>query len=441
MLRAFVSVSGFTLLSRVSGFVRDIAFANVVGAGAVMDALAVAQRLPNHLRTIFAEGAFSAAYVPAVTRIRSTAGADRADRFSGELFTLLLAASSLVTLLAILFTPQLLALITSGFGKTPGRDALTVQLTRITFPYLVMITIVTLWSGALNAVNRFAVAAAASVLLNLCLLASLGLAGFFETAGHAAAWGIYASGVLQLLLLAFAAARAGVLATPRWPSRNADLGGFFSTFGPAVIGSAGVQIAMLVDTSLAYWLPGNAPSLIYYADRIFQLPIGLIAVAAGTVLLPEMSRRLAEGDEKGAFAAQNRLVGLNIALTAPFFVAFLLLPDLIVSAAFRHGAFDVDAAHGSATVLLAYGLGLPAAVLIRAAVAGFQARGDTRTPMAAALLGVAANVALKFVLTSAVGVSGLALATSGGVWINLGLLVVIGLARGSLFRPMRPWRG
>jgi putative peptidoglycan lipid II flippase len=205
--------------------------------------------------------------------------------------------------------------------------------------------------------------------------------------------------------------------------------GFFWILGPAVIGSAGVQLAMFADTIIASFLPTGAVSSLYYADRLYQLPVGVIGIAAGTVLLPEMSRRIAAGDVAGAHGAQNRAVGFTLALAAPFLVAFLVVPDLIMAALFQRGAFDTQAVQQASAVLTAYALGLPAIVLIRSAVASFYAREDTRTPLFASLAAVAVNIAAKLVLTGPYGVVGLALGTVVGAWVNLGLLVLLAYRR------------
>jgi putative peptidoglycan lipid II flippase len=204
---------------------------------------------------------------------------------------------------------------------------------------------------------------------------------------------------------------------------------FFRTLGPAVIGSTGVQIAMFADTIIASWLPTGAVASLYYAERLYQLPLGVIGIAAGTVLLPEMSRRIAAGDVKGAHAAQNQAIGFTLALAAPFAVAFLAVPELIMSALFGRGAFDQAAAARAGAVLAAYSVGLPAVVLIRSAVASFYARADTWTPLVASLSAVAINVLLKLILMGRFGVVGLALATAIGAWVNLGLLIVLAYRR------------
>jgi putative peptidoglycan lipid II flippase len=267
------------------------------------------------------------------------------------------------------------------------------------------------------------------VLLNLSLIGALSLAFLFPTAGHAAAWGVAAAGVAEFVLLWVAAARAGLALGLRRPRLDPEMRTFFRTLGPAVIGSAGVQIAMFADTIIASLLPVGAVSSLYYADRLFQLPIGVIGIAAGTVLLPEMSRRIAAGDVAGAHAAQNRAIGLALALAAPFAVAFVAAPDLIMTALFGRGAFDSAAAERAGAVLAAYSVGLPAVVLIRSAVASFHARSDTTTPLIASLSAVALNVLLKLALINPFGVAGLALATAIGAWVNLLLLVTLAYRR------------
>ena len=421
MLRHILSVGGWTLVSRVTGFARDVVIAAVMGVGPIADAFVVALRLPNHFRAIFGEGAFNAAFVPAYARARETDPAD-ARRFADRVFTLMLAVQ--VALLAVAFAgmPWVVRLLAPGFADDPQKFALAVTLTRITFPYLLFVTLVTLLSGLLNAHERFAAAAAAPVLLNVSMVAALSVAFLFPTAGHAAAWGVAAAGVLEFLLVWADARRAGIAPALVRPRLDETLKRFFKALGPAVVGSAGIQIAMFADTIIASFLPTGAVSSLYYADRLYQLPVGVIGIAAGTVLLPEMSRRLAAGDTAGAHGAQNRALGFTLALAAPFTVAFLIVPDLIMAALFRRGVFDLAAAERAGAVLAAYAVGLPAVVLIRSAVASFYARSDTLTPVVAALIAVAVNVALKLVLMRPFGVAGLALATAAGAWVNVALL-------------------
>lgn len=430
MFRAILSVGSWTLLSRATGFVRDIVLAAVLGAGSLMDVFTVAFRLPNHFRAIFGEGAFNSAFVPAFSRIRTQDGAAAASLFQSRILSLLILSQIVLLALALAFTPWLIRFLAPGFAASPAKFALAVEVTRITFPYLLLITLVTLWSGVLNSVNRYAAAAAAPVLLNLSLLAFVAMATLFPTAAHAAGWGVFTAGILEAALLAFAASRAGVLVMPGAPKLDDDVKRFFTAFLPAVIGSAGVQIAMFADTILATLLPEGSASALYYADRIYQLPLGVIAIAAGTVLLPTMSKHIAAEDFAAAHDAQNRTLSLTLLLAAPFWVATIIIPELVIRAVFERGAFNAAAAAEAAKVLAAYGVGLIAAVSIRSVVASFHARGDTMTPMLVSLGAVAFNVALKFLLVGRFGVMGLALATALGATVNLAVLLWLADARG-----------
>jgi len=432
MIQRILTVGGFTLLSRITGFVRDIILAAVLGAGPLADAFFVALRLPNHFRAIFAEGAFNAAFVPAYARIREQGGAPRAGQFADRIFTLLLASQIVLLAVALIFTPAVIDVLAPGFARDPVRYGLAVDLTRITFPYLLLVTLVTLYGGILNALQRFATAAAAPILLNISLVVALALAAFFPTAGHAAAWGVLVAGVLEFLLVAGDATRAGAMAVFRWPKLDIDVRRFFRALGPATVGSAGVQLALFADTIIASFLPAGALSALYYADRLNQLPIGVIGIAAGTVVLPEMARRIAAGDEKSAAHAQNRAVEFTLLMAVPCVAAFFVIPELIMRALFVRGAFTGADAVASALTLTAYAFGLLPFVLIRSAVATFFARGDTATPVKAALIAAAVNIGFKVLLMGPLAQVGLALATSIGAWINLGLVVWFGVRAGHI---------
>jgi putative peptidoglycan lipid II flippase len=424
MLEKILTVGGYTLLSRLTGFVRDIMLAAIIGAGPVADAFFVAFRLPNHFRAIFAEGAFNAAFIPAYARIRTQGGAIAASRFGDRIFTLLLASQVVLLALALVFTPQVIELLAPGFAREPQQFALAVSLTRITFPYLLLITLVTLWSGILNALHRFAAAAAAPILLNVTMMVTLALAWWFPSAGHAAAWGVLISGVLQAILVGGDTFYAGVMTSFRALRWDDDVKRFFKALLPATIGSAGTQLALFADTIIASFLSAGAISALYYADRIDQLPIGVIGIAVGTVLVPEMTRRLAAGDHAGARSAQNRAVEFALLFAVPCVVAFLIVPGLIMRALFMRGAFSADDAHAAAMTLVAYTIGLVPFVLIRSVVAPFLARGDTATPVKAALIGTGVNIVFKVALMFPLAQVGLALATSIGAWINFILVLV-----------------
>ena len=422
MLSRIATVGGLTLVSRITGFLRDIMLAAILGAGPVADAFFIALRLPNHFRAIFAEGAFNAAFVPAYARIRGERGGAPARLFADRVFTMLFAVEAVLLVIALAFTPAVISLLAPGFTVDPQRFALAVELTRVTFPYLVLVTLVTLYGGILNSLARFASPAAAPILLNLAMMAALALAAYFPTAGHAAAWGVFIAGCLEAALVAADLGRDEGLPKFRGLRLDDDVRRFFRALGPATLGSAGSQIALFADTIIASFLAAGAVSALYYADRLNQLPIGVIGIAVGTVLLPEMANRIATGHEEGARQAQRRAIELTLILSIPCVAAFGLVPDLIMLALFSRGAFTpADAAAAGAT-LAAYSIGLLPFVLLRAVSSSFLARGDTATPVKALLISVVINVALKVALMGRYQQVGLAFATSVGVWVNFLLL-------------------
>src|ERR1700741_726643 len=432
MLGRIFTVGGYTLLSRVTGFARDIMLAQILGAGPVADAFFVAFRLPNHFRAIFAEGAFNAAFVPAYAHVHGEKGEESARLFSDRVFTLLFRSQVILLVLAWLFMPQVMTLLAPGFTHDEAQRNLAIELTRITFPYLLLITLVTLYGGMLNVMHRFASAAAASIFLNISMMATLATAAFFPTVGHAAAWGVLISGFLQYFLLAGDLATHGGL--PRFAplKLDEDIRAFFRALGPATLGSMGTQVAMFADTIIATFLPAGALSALYYADRLNQLPIGVIGIAIGTVLLPEMSRRITANDHEGAMAQQRRAFDYTLLFAVPFVAAFLAVPDVITRAMFARGAFTKTDAAAAGATLAAYAVGLIPFVLIRSAVATFYARKDTATPVKASLTGLAINVLLKVLLMGSLAQVGLALATAVGAWINLLLVLFFAVRRGYL---------
>ncbi|MET0157596.1 MAG: murein biosynthesis integral membrane protein MurJ [Methyloceanibacter sp.] len=430
MIRRIATVGGLTLVSRATGFVRDVVMAAVLGAGPMADAFFIAFRLPNHFRAIFAEGAFAAAFVPAYARTLEEAGLPAAKLFADQIASALILINLVLLGLALLFTPWVVSVLAPGLVDDPARFDLAVALTRITFPYLALVSIETLFAGVLNANNRFASAAGAPILLNLSIVATLLLAPLFSDAGHAAAWGVLIAGIAIVLLVGGDAEAHGIGIRLRMPRPNEPTRRFLKALGPAIIGAGGVQLALFADTLIASFLPTGALSALYYADRINQLPIGVVGIAVGTVLLPEMARRLAAGDERGAASAQARGIQLALLLTIPCAVAAIVIPDLIMRALFARGAFTAADAAAAGATLAAYSIGLLPFVLMRSFTAPFYARGDTATPVKAALLAAAINIALKVVLMGPLAQVGLALATSAGAWINLSLLAYFARRQG-----------
>jgi putative peptidoglycan lipid II flippase len=433
MLQRVFTVGGLTLISRITGFVRDIVMAAVLGAGPIADAFFVAFRLPNHFRAIFAEGAFSAAFVPAYARTLEQEGLNAARRFADRIAAAMVVLQLVLLAAALGFTPEVVRLLAPGLAGDPQRFELAVALTRITFPYLALISLEILIADTLNSNQRFAAAAAAPILLNICMVGTLGFAALFPTAGHAAAWAVLAAGILQALFVGADAERSGFGIRLRMPRLDEPTRRFLKALGPAIVGAGGVQLALFADTVIATFLPTGSLSALYYADRINQLPIGVVGIAVGVVLLPEMSRRLAAGDEPGAAAAQGRAIDLALVLAVPCMAGAIAIPELVMRALFMRGAFTAADATAAGATLAAYATGLLPFVLIRSFVAPFYARGDTVTPVKAALFAAFVNVLLKVALMGPLAQVGLALATAVGAWVNLGLLIVAARRHG--FRP------
>jgi putative peptidoglycan lipid II flippase len=433
LLRKVASVGGFTLASRVLGFVRDVLTAQYLGAGPIADAFFVAFRLPNHFRALFAEGAFNAAFVPMFSGVLVQDGREAARRFAEQVLAFLIAAQLVLLVVFLAIMPWFMDVFAPGFADEPAKFALAVHFTRITFPYLLFITLVALMGAVLNSLDRFTAAAAAPILLNLCLIAALlGLTPHLPSAGHALAWGTFAAGIAQFLYLVWDCRRAGMSLRLHFPRLTPEIGRFLRVLGPASVGAGIVQISLFADTLIASFLPTGSVSFLYYADRLNQLPLGVIGIAVGTVLLPELSRHLKQGEAAEAVNSQNRAIELSLLLTLPAAAAFMVIAEPLLLTLFKRGAFGASDAHASAQALVAYGFGLPAFVLIRSLVPGFYARGDTATPVRVAAAAVATNIALKLALIGPFAHVGVALGTSISSWLNALLLAWL-LHRRGLF--------
>lgn len=436
MFKRLLSVGGFTLLSRITGFVRDILMAAVLGHGVLSDAfVGIAFKFPNYFRAIFGEGTINPAFLPRYAALRAKGENEAAARFGDQVYSWQMATQVILLALALAAMPYIVQFLAPGeFSADPANVKLAADLSRITFPYLLLTVVAVQLSAMLNAINRFWAAAAWSNFLNLTMIAALFAAPWFPNGAYAVAWGVLAGGVLQWVFIAWVARRDGLslhLKRPRWTPAMKE---FFTAVGAVTVGTASITISPFVDTFLAFWVgQGNATAL-YYADRINQLPLGVLGIALGTVLLPEMSTRIAKGDVTGSNAAQNRAASLALLLTLPFVAVFLLIPDTIMRAIFAHGAFNREAAELSAVALAAYGVGLPAMVLVRIVAATFYARHDTATPARATVTSIASNIAIKLVLVFGfhMGIAGIALGTAVGAWVNVGALTWFSRRRGFL---------
>ena len=423
LIRAATTVGGFTLVSRVLGFARDILIANVLGAGLVADAFFVAFKLPNFFRRLFAEGAFSAAFVPMFSGLNRTEGTDSARQFAEQALAVLLAVLLVFVVVMQAAMPWLMFGLAPGFADTPAKFDLAVALTRLTFPYLLFVSLISLMGGMLNAVGRFAAVAAAPILLNVCMIGGiLALAPYTRTVGHALAWSVAAAGAAQFVWLTVALGRAGLslrLPRPRLTPRVRELGRLML---PGVLGAGVVQINLLADVVIASFLPEGSISYLYYADRVNQLPLGVVGVAVGTALLPHLSRLVAGGETTAANASHNRAVELALLLALPAAAALIVLALPLTSVLFERGAFGAAASSATAFALMAYAAGIPAYVLIKVLTPGFFARKDTASPVRVAVVCMAVNLALNLILMWPLKHVGLALATAIAAWLNIYLL-------------------
>ncbi|MBV1831744.1 murein biosynthesis integral membrane protein MurJ [Komagataeibacter sp. AV436] len=433
MLKGFLTVSGWTMISRVLGLVRDQLLAALLGTGAAQDAYQIAFRLPNMFRRLFGEGALNAAFVPLFASLLEREGKDTARQFASETMSVLLSWLLLLTVLGEIFMPGVLRVIAPGFAHGDVRDSLAISLSRITFPYLLMICGAALVSGVLNGMHRFGVAAAAYVSFNVVGIAAIVLLPpFTGDVAHAAAWGVSASGVVQFGILLYAAARAGMRLRLVMPCLTPRIRTLLARMGVGLVGSGITQINFLVDTIIATLLPAGSVSLMYFADRVNQLPLGVLGAAAGTTLLPVLTRHLAADDEAGAHGVQNRAISYALILTLPAAAGLLVLAAPVMMALFGHGQFTAHDAVLAAQSLRAYALGLPAFVLVKVLSPGFFARGDTRTPVLVGMGTLALNFILNISFMHWLAHIGPPLASSLAAMVNAGVLAFILLRRGAL---------
>jgi putative peptidoglycan lipid II flippase len=450
LLRALGSVGGLTLASRILGLVRDSLFARFVGASFASDAFLIAFRLPNMFRALFAEGAFSAAFIPMFNKKVSEEGGSLAAglSFAQDALSVLLPVLIVMTIVMEIFAWPITWALSGGFRDiSPDQFDFAVMLSRITLPYLLLISLVSLLGGILNSMQKFWVNAAAPILLNLTLIAAL---LFFHNAdplvtARNQAIAVSVSGALQLLWLWMACLRNGVNLRPRLPRFTPEVRRLLALIGPAAAGAGAVQINLLVSTALAAsLLAEGSVSYIYFADRLNQLPLGLIGIALGTVLLPTISRQLGAGEDAQAMDTQNRGMELALFFTLPATVALIVCGVPIVAALFQHGKFTPDDTIATAQALAAFSIGLPAYILIKILTPGYYARADTVTPVRYATVAIAVNLALNLALIGPLKHVGPPLATALASLVNLALLYRT-LARRGHFVPdaqlrKRVWR-
>jgi putative peptidoglycan lipid II flippase len=413
MLRGILTVGGWTLVSRILGFARDMLIAALIGTGPIADAFFVALKLPNLFRRLFGEGAFNAAFIPAFSGLLHTEGVAAARQFAQEAFAVMAFWLGIMTILGEIFMPQLMLVLAPGFTETPEKFHLAVDLSRITFPYLILICLAALVSGVLNGMEKFTAASASYVLFNIVSIACmLWLTPYVPTVGHALAWGVSLSGVAQLGVLMIAVWRGGMtLSIPR-PRMTPQMRLLMQRMAPGLVGAGVTQLNLAVDVIIASLLPPGTVSVLYYADRVQQLPLGVIGTAVGTALLPLLSRQVRSGEAAASIATLNRAIEYALFLTLPAALALIVCAYPIILVLFGRGAFDAESALLSSQSLAAYALGLPAFVLVKVLAPAFFARGDTSMPVKVGIGCVVLNLSLNVAFMVPLAHIGPALATS-----------------------------
>lgn len=433
LLRAITTVGGFTLMSRIFGFVRDMLIAAALGAGMGADAFFVAFKFPNLFRRLFAEGAFAAAFVPIFAGKLEAEGQEPAVTFAAQAFSILAISLTAFVVVVELSMPWVMQAFAPGFMDEPEKFDLTVLLARITFPYLVFISLTSLIAGVLNSLGRFAAAAATPILLNMCMIgAILLLAPHAETPAHALAWGVCGAGLVQFVWLYCALAKAGIVMRMPRPRITADVRLLYRRALPVAMGAGIYQINLLIDTIIASLLPSGSISYLFYADRVNQLPLGVVGVAVGTALLPMLSRHVRAGDQIAAQNSQNRALEFTLLLTVPAAMALFVLASPVITVLFERGAFGHEDAVATARALAVYALGLPAYVLVKALAPGFFAREDTKSPVIISVLAMVVNIALSLILMGPFLHVGIAMATVISAWLNAVALALVLRRRGQL---------
>ena len=420
LLLDFLTVGGWTMASRVLGFARDVMIAAFLGAGPVAEAFFVAFRLPNMFRRFFAEGAFNMAFVPMFAKRLETEGAPAARAFGEEAQAILFAALVALTVVAELVMPWLVLALASGFEGE--QFELAVLYSRIGFPYILFISLTALYSGVLNSFGRFAAAAAAPTLLNLTLIGAMLLAWRVGLdMGLTLAWSEVLAGVLQLALVFWAARRIGIALGLKWPRLTPEMRRLVRIGIPGILAGGVVQINLVVGTQVASYFEG-AVAWLSYADRLYQLPLGVVGVAIGVVLLPELSRRFRGGDAAGTREALNRAAEFTLVLTLPAAIALMVIPELICRVLYQRGAFDALDTQATALALAVYAAGLPSFVMQKVLQPAFFAREDTATPLRFAAVSMLVNVGVAIGLAPLIGFVAAALGTTAAGWVNAALL-------------------
>lgn len=426
LIRSILTVGVYTIGSRVIGFLRTTLQASLLGAGPMADALVIAIKIPNVLRRMFAEGAFNASFVPIFAGLLAKEGPDKARSYAEEIFSILLLGLAIITGLFELLMPHLIPLLVSGFAKTPERMMYTIEYSRITFPFILFISICALYSGILNSIEKFAAAASSPIMGNIAIIATVYVVlPFTPNGGHAFAWGITVCGIVQALWVIWPAWRRGMGLRLRIPRFGPEIRKFFLLLGPAALGSGVVQINIFLDMLIASHLPTGSVSYLEYADRLNQLPLSVIGIAIGTALLPMLSKQIRLQDMLSAHKTQNLALEYAMVLAIPATIGFFVLAYPIAQTVFQHGRLGPADTLEVAYTLMAFSLGLPAYILIKIFSTIFFAREDTLTPVIVACCAVVVNLSLNLLLFRPFAHVGLAFSTAVSAWFNVAILAYL----------------
>ena len=440
LLKALLTVSSMTLISRVLGFVRDAVIARAFGAGLYTDAFFVAFRLPNLLRRVFAEGAFSQAFVPILAEYKARSTEEQTRDLVDHVASLLAVALFVVTLVGTIAAPLIIYATAPGFSASPQKFDLTVALLRITFPYILFISLTSLAGSILNTYGRFAIPAFTPTLLNVAFIVfALWLAPLFDPPVMALAWAVLAGGVLQLGFQLPYLRRIGMLPRPRWKFRHSGVWRIIRQMGPAIFGVSIGQISLLINTIFASYLANGSVSWLYYADRLMEFPTGLLGVALGTILLPSLAKSFAEKSATQYSRLLDWGLRLTLLLALPSALALAILAIPLIATLFQHGAFDRHDVLMTGQALIAYSLGLVGLIVVKVLAPGFYARQDIRTPVKIGVITLVATQVMNLIFIYPLAHAGLALAIGLGACINAGLLYYK-LYRGGVFEPQPGWK-
>ncbi len=439
LLKALASVSSMTLLSRVLGFARDAIIARAFGAGAATDAFFVAFKLPNLLRRLFAEGAFSQAFVPILAEYKNRRGEEATRILIARVATVLFVVVAAVSALGIVAAPLIVLISAPGFTANPDKFQLTVDLTRIVFPYILFMSLVSFAGGILNTWSRFMVPAFTPVLLNVSMILAAAVAApYFDPPVLALGWGAFIGGILQLGLQLPALKQLGVLPRWDWAPKDEGVRRILYLMGPAAFGVSIAQISLLINTLFASFLESGSVSWLYYADRLMEFPSGMLGVALGTILLPSLAKHHADNDPEQYSKLLDWGLRLTLMLAAPAALALGILAVPLITTLFHYGAFTTHDVEMTRMALVAYSVGLVGLILVKVLAPGFYARQNIKTPVKIAILSLLATQAMNLMFIWPLKHAGLALSIGLGACLNAGILFHKLRSQG-IFQPQPGW--